>query len=51
LDINQDTFIQTNILEYAPYFIDLQKEIQRKYAHLVQDGSGIDINILSELPR
>ena len=51
LDINQDTFIQTNILEYAPYFIDLQKEIQTKYAHLVQDGSGIDINILSELPR
>ena len=30
LDINEDTFIQTNILEYAPYFTDLQKEIQKK---------------------
>lgn len=51
LDINEDTFIQANILEYAPYFTDLEKEIQRKYAHLVQGNSGIEINILSELPR
>ena len=51
LDINEDVFIQSNILEYAPYFTDLQKEIQKKYAHLVQDWSGIEINILSELPR
>ena len=51
LDINEDIFIQSNILEYAPYFTDLQKEIQRKYTHLIQDGSGIEINILSELPR
>ena len=51
LDINEDSFIQSNILEYAPYFTDLQKEIQRKYAHLVQDSWGIEINILSELPR
>lgn len=51
LDINEDTFIQTNILEYAPYFTDLQKEIQKKYAHLVKDIGGIEINILSELPR
>lgn len=51
LDINEDIFIQSNVLEYAPYFIDLQKEIQEKYTHLIQDGSGIEINILSELPR
>jgi len=37
-------------LEYAPYFTDVQKEIQKKYAHVMQDA-GIEINILSELPR
>jgi len=35
-DINEDTFIEANILEYAPYFTDLQKEIQKKYTHLIE---------------
>lgn len=50
-DINEDGFIETNILEYAPYFTDLQKEIQRKYGHLTEKFGWIDIHILSELPR
>lgn len=51
LDINEERFIQSNILEYTPYFTELQKEIQKKYQHLTDIGGGIEINILSELPR
>ncbi len=51
LDINEHTFIQANILEYAPYFTDLQKEIEKKYNTLTEAFGWIEINILSELPR
>jgi hypothetical protein len=30
-DPNEEKFMQTNILEYAPYFNDLQKEIEVNY--------------------
>ena len=51
LDTNDQSFIQTNILEYAPYFTDLQKEIQKQYGHIAENSWGVEINILSELPR
>ncbi len=51
LDINEDRFIEANTLEYAPYFTDLQKEIQKTYNHLLENYWGIDVYILSELPR
>ena len=35
-DINEHTFIQRNILEYAPYFNDLQKHITTTYQHLCE---------------
>jgi hypothetical protein len=38
LDINEQQFIQSNILEYTPYFTQLQTEIQKKYAHLTDIG-------------
>lgn len=38
LDINEQQFIQSNILEYAPYFTELQKEVQKKYTHLTDIG-------------
>ena len=50
-DLNEHSFIQANILEYAPYFNDLQKEIEQKYTALTEICGGMQINILSELPR
>ena len=50
-DINEQQFLQGNILEYAPYFHDVQKEIHKQYHHLCETHGGIEINILTELPR
>ncbi|HCB51431.1 TPA: hypothetical protein DEP21_02540 [Patescibacteria group bacterium] len=51
LDLNEYKFIETNALEYAPYFNDLNSYIEEKYAHLIKEYGGLEINILSELPR
>lgn len=51
LDINEYKFIETNVLEYAPYFSDINKMLQKKYGKLVEKYWWIEINILSELPR
>lgn len=51
LDINEYQFIESNALEYAPYIRDINKELERKYAKLLHDDEGIEITILSELPR
>ena len=51
LDISEYQFIESNAAEYAPYFTDINKELEKKYAKLLPDNEGIQINILSELPR
>lgn len=51
LDISEYQFIESNACEYAPYFADINKELEKKYAKLLGDNEGIQINILSELPR
>ncbi len=51
LDMNEYQFIETNALEYAPYIADITKELEKKYGKLLHGDEGIEINILSELPR
>lgn len=51
LEFHDYTFIETNALEYAPYFSDLNKFLQKKYSKLCEKYGGIEINILSEVPR
>ncbi|MFA6255785.1 MAG: hypothetical protein WC606_01255 [Candidatus Absconditabacterales bacterium] len=51
LDMNEYQFIENNAVEYAPYFTDINKELEKKYGKLLAEGEGIQINILSELPR
>jgi len=51
LDIGEYQFIESNAIEYAPYFDDINKELEKKYGKLLSEGEGIQINILSELPR
>jgi hypothetical protein len=36
LDYNENNFIESNALEYAPYFNDLNKELEKKYSKLIQ---------------
>lgn len=51
LDMNEYQFIESNALEYAPYIADINKELEKKYEKLLDGDEGIEINILSELPR
>lgn len=51
LDISEYQFIESNAVEYAPYFTDINKELEKKYGKLISGDEGIQINILSELPR
>lgn len=51
LDISEYQFIENNAVEYAPYFADINKELEKKYGKLCAEGDGVQINILSELPR
>lgn len=51
LDMSEYQFIESNAMEYAPYFGDINKELEKKFAKLLPDGEGFQINILSELPR
>ncbi|EKD25366.1 MAG: hypothetical protein ACD_80C00079G0009 [uncultured bacterium (gcode 4)] len=51
LDMNEYQFIESNAVEYAPYFADINKELEKKYAKSLWEDEGIQINILSELPR
>lgn len=51
LDMNEYQFIESNAVEYAPYFADINKELEKKYGKSISSDEGIQINILSELPR
>jgi len=44
-------FIESNAVEYAPYFTDINKELEKKYGKSIPSDEGFQINILSELPR
>ena len=50
-DNNENLFIETNALEYAPYFYDIEDIINNKYKNLIKECWWYDINILSELWR
>jgi hypothetical protein len=49
--MNEYQYIESNAVEYAPYFTDINKELEKKYGKLSSGEEGIQINILSELPR
>jgi len=49
--MNEYQFIESNALEYAPYIADINKELEKKYGKSLNEHEGIEINILSELPR
>lgn len=51
LDVGDYQYIESNAVEYAPYFTDINKELEKKYGKLLSEWEGIQINILSELPR
>lgn len=51
LDMNEYQFIESNALEYAPYMADINKELEKEYGKLLHGDEGVEINILSELPR
>lgn len=51
LDISEYQFIESNAIEYAPYFGDINKELEKRYAKLLPDNEWFQITILSELPR
>lgn len=44
-------YIDTPLIEYAPYFSDLNAYIQKKYTYLIERYWWLEINMLSELPR
>ncbi len=51
LDASEYRFIESNAVEYAPYFSDINKELEKKYAKWLWPNEGVQINILTELPR
>jgi hypothetical protein len=51
MDMNEYQFIESNALEYAPYIADINKKLEKEYYMLLDGDDGIEINILSELPR
>jgi len=51
LDINEYQFIESNAVEYAPYFTDINKLLEKKYGKMFPEGEWIKISLLSELPR
>jgi hypothetical protein len=51
LDKGSDTFLTTPVLEYIPHFHNVQDHISKEWKHIIDLHEGIEINILSELPR
>ena len=50
-DFDDYKYIETPLREYAPYFNDIEKYIQKNYQALIEIYGGLEINMLSELPR
>jgi len=50
-DKGTDQFFHSPILEYAPHFHNVQNHISTERKHIVDLHGGIEINVLSELPR
>ena len=50
-DFDEFNYIDTPLREYAPYFNDIDAYIQKEYKYLLEKHEGIEINMLSELPR
>ncbi|EKD30024.1 MAG: hypothetical protein ACD_78C00183G0005 [uncultured bacterium (gcode 4)] len=51
LDINEDTFIESKLIEYAPFFQQYSDYFNREYKNHISQKWGIEINILAELSR
>ncbi|MDP2103743.1 MAG: hypothetical protein Q8K26_02380, partial [Candidatus Gracilibacteria bacterium] len=51
LDINEDTFIESKLIEYAPFFQQYSDYFNREYKNHISQKGGIEINILAELSR
>ncbi len=51
LDMSEYQFIESNAVEYAPYFADINKELEKRYTKLLPGDEWFQITILSELPR
>lgn len=49
--MNEYQFIESNALEYAPYIADINKELEKRYSKSLRGNEGIEISILTELPR
>jgi len=38
LDMSEYQFIESNAVEYAPYFTDINKELEKRYAKLLPEN-------------
>lgn len=48
---SETSFTTTKLLCYAPYFMDVEKYLKKKYKNYIEKHKGIKITIFSELPR
>lgn len=50
-DINENKFITTNLVEYAPFFQDYEMYFNNEYKDEIEKKWWIEINIISEVSR
>jgi len=50
-DLDEEKFIKSNVLEYAPFFLQYQDYFNQEYAKEMVEHGGIEINIFAELSR
>ena len=50
-DINEENFIETNILEYAPFFSSFNDYVNDKYSDDINEKWWLEISIFSETSR
>ncbi|HMT01067.1 MAG TPA: hypothetical protein PKD96_01860 [Candidatus Absconditabacterales bacterium] len=48
---SESSFTTTPLLCYAPYFMDVEKYLKKKYKSYIEKYKGLKITIFSELPR
>lgn len=50
-DTYENKFLTSDLLHYAPYFLDVEQMLTKKYKHIVDKVWGIKISIFSELSK
>lgn len=50
-DLNEQNFIESNLLEYSPFFSWFYTYINEKYSDEINNNWGLEISILSETSR